>query len=1016
MTRVPCLPIDSYFEFFSKNLPVDSNLLDELDSIDVHILKEAIQVCSPNLYQTILNFQNGKPPHNKENFFNSVHKYFIRSCSRCTPFGLFSGVSFGKYSNSTSLKIDDKNKQVYLRPDMLWLMSLIKDIENNHSEKLKFRLNEAAVVNHGRVFLLTSTVKNKDKDIYESSIRYTKVFEMIKQIADDFVSFEYILCEIKKNSGNCNKDLILNYIKNLVKNEYLISSLRPPLTIQNPFSYFIKEFEKVKTNGELLDKLLKIHDNINLYNSNICINSENLYQELIDDMKKISNSNSNSYLQIDTKFIFQENNLNKNIENELNEFLNILMKINSNNIELDYWSDYKNKFLDNYGEFRLIPLIELLDDTYGIGVPDFYKESNSKNGKLATYLFEKYCYALKIGARKIEIIDEDIKRLFPDDYLSHIPESLELNFYVLKEKDSYIFELGEISGSTFAGKSFGRFSYMMDNPESFFNDINNSFKANYTDEYVTCEIALIPHDERSANVICNRHSSDYEIALSTSNSKSRDKQIRLDDILVGIENNNFYLKSKNLNKKILITMNNMFNPYLCPDVIKFLLDTASQGKILWYILPWKDLFHNHTYIPEIKYKNFIFQSERWKINSELLNIGKKHSFENFLIEFNKYRNNYSIPSYVYIQENSDNRLLVNLDNLRCLKILYNILYAKNSNIWLCNCNKDLIGSVKGQRGKYCSEIFLPMLKIKDCDKKSQKRLVKIIDENIPSLSDIRFKKPFDSWLYFNLYTPDRNTMKLIIILYDFLEALKNDKKIKSWFFIRYRDPKEHIRLRINADKENLIEIFPVLNNYLNDLVNNFFIKKFTLDFYDREIERYGGINCIDFAEKVFAADSYVCSEILKLESKEKNIFDDETVAIYNIMSYLENFNIENSEKLKFLQRSVDFTSYKEEFKNNKQKLINKGIEVYNRSFKEVKDKILFDIYQKRENSIKIYLEKIISTHNDETIKFQVLDSLVHMSLNRHFGPNLEFEYKMRSMVYHILYVLNGMEKYHALKR
>ena len=90
--------------------------------------------------------------------------------------------------------------------------------------------------------------------------------------------------------------------------------------------------------------------------------------------------------------------------------------------------------------------------------------------------------------------------------------------------------------------------------------------------------------------------------------------------------------------------------------------------------------------------------------------------------------------------------------------------------------------------------------------------------------------------------------------------------------------------------------------------------------------------------------------------------------------------------------------------------------MYNRYFKEVKDKILFDIYQKRENSIKIYLEKIISTHNDETIKFQVLDSLVHMSLNRHFGPNLEFEYKMRSMVYHILYVLNGMEKYHALKR
>ncbi len=1013
MVRVPCLAVDNHFDLITKNDNKEF-LMDLLSNSDYKKLLEAIQVCSQSLYCSILNLKNGKEPRNKNHFLNSVYKYFIRASSRCTPFGLFSGVNFGQFSDSkTNFKLDDCPFVRYLRPDMLWLMKLIKKIESSCPNKVLYKLNEAVVVKRKRAYLVSSTVKNEKNDIAESSVSYTNAFKLIEKIvSDDYVTFEDIVKKMKQSAGNCSESVIFDYVKNLIENEYLISNLRPPLTNSNPFEYFVMEFEKTTKDTVLLKKLKKILAEIDLYNKCSTLDKDGLYQRLICDMEDIFYSES--YLQVDSKVILKEKNLNINVENEINSLLDVLIKLNNENIAFGYWIEYKKKFLDSYGENRVVPLVEVLDDVYGIGFPDFDKKIMSNfSSKINAYLGEKYCSALKSGACEIEIKDSDIADLDLDDCnFEYIPESLELNFCLLRDaRNCYYFELGEICGAVVAGKSFGRFSQMMDDSKKFFKKINDSLKDNYEDECVTCEISFLPHNERLANVVCNSHVSDYEISFSATNSRDKKEQIKLSDILIGIENNNFYLKSKSLNKRILITMNSMVNPSLCPDIVKFFYDLTIQEKIFWYNLPWKSMFNDYSYIPKIKYKKFILQSERWKVNSKLLRLNKKCNFEKFLSQFEKYRLKYSIPSHVYIQENIDNRLLVNLDNRRCLMILYNMLCAKSTTVWLCRCDKNSLATVDSDSGgKYCAEVFIPVLKNKIFESKSKKCINSaVIEDNTLDLLNTRVKKPFDDWLYFNLYGLDKDFIKLMCKIYDFLLPLKIENKISDYFFIRYKDPMEHIRLRINANKDNLVKIFLVFINWLCDLVDNFYIKKFTLDFYDRELERYGGASCINLAEKVFAVDSYVCCEIFKLRIKNEITIDNETLAILNILSHLDAFHLDNVEKLEFLERSTSFSANREEFKVKRQKFMKIG-EKYITGFLEDKLSIILDLYKKRTARLSIYLDSIIKIYDDKIIKYSILDSLIHMSFNRCFGTDVDFEYKMRSITRHLVYALNSKAK------
>ncbi|PJJ09862.1 thiopeptide-type bacteriocin biosynthesis protein [Flavobacterium sp. 1] len=172
------------------------------------------------------------------------------------------------------------------------------------------------------------------------------------------------------------------------------------------------------------------------------------------------------------------------------------------------------------------------------------------------------------------------------------------------------------------------------------------------------------------------------------------------------------------------------------------------------------------------------------------------------------------------------------------------------------------------------------------------------------------------WLYYKIYTGVK-TADIILLekLNPVIQELRDENKIQKWFFIRYKDPEEHLRIRIycaNSENTSLIiaQLYPVLNTLLQDNI----VWKVQTDTYQREMERYGK-NTIEDSETLFWQDSEMILNYLSLKlnftkNKMELIF-----SFLSIDSFLNSFSLSNIQKLTLMDELQ--ASFKKEFDADK---------------------------------------------------------------------------------------------------
>lgn len=121
------------------------------------------------------------------------------------------------------------------------------------------------------------------------------------------------------------------------------------------------------------------------------------------------------------------------------------------------------------------------------------------------------------------------------------------------------------------------------------------------------------------------------------------------------------------------------------------------------------------------------------------------------------------------------------------------------------------------------------------------------------------------WLYYKIYTGHKTSdLVLTEIIKPISERFWEEGLIDKWFFIRYADPKHHLRVRFHCnDKVNVGKIISMLYEPLNQFLEQDLIWKIQLDTYNREIERYGS-NTMELSESLFCCDSEATVQFLDL--------------------------------------------------------------------------------------------------------------------------------------------------------
>ncbi|OKO95291.1 lantibiotic dehydratase [Geobacillus proteiniphilus] len=1030
MIRTPVLSVDNYLRFFDQKLTEGEMKEHLLEICHNPVFRESILVASKSLYNKMIDFCNGKEIKKYDYFLKAIHKYLIRISTRPTPFGLFAGVDFGKYTDeNTSIRYGKNKYKKFARPDLEWLMKIVKKLEQEQYDQLWFTVNDSIFLKGERAYLLHSTRKDNDKRVHEISVRVTLPFKITCELASNLIHYQTLKKELIKQFPNTSEEKIEHFLKQLIENEFLISNLRPPLTVMDQLDYLIKRL-KESLIEEWSNELIDIQQKIRTYTMTPLGEGEQIYKELHKKMKKLADTKN--VLQVDMKLNLQEKKLNKQVIKDLNELMHILLPFSMTYQQTDSpFSRYKQEFIEKYGVDREVPLLEMLDNDLGIGAPMDY--TNPKNARLAVgvphqlideqlreYFLHKYIEAVK-DKKSITITEDEIKELGLDDYdYNSIPDSLDINVIIKcdseqdLENNHFKYYIGPNLGSTHAGKSFGRFSYMMEGEEKLFETLNEEMlNLNNDDgEYVTCELVYLPNETRHANVTRNIHNSEYELALFTNSSKDEYHRLSLSDILIGIENDMFYAKSKTLNKKLIITMNNMLNTQNAPNAIRFLYDISLDGKKIWCNFPWDTIFQDYAYIPAIEYKNFVIAPRKWVIN-KIIKTNDKMSFTEFKKRFKNFCYDYDVPKYVYLTF-ADNRILLNTEDENCLRILHHEFNNGYGNIILSSYEDADLHLVKDDAEKeYVCELVIPLVKVKQENNQWYAKPKK--SSHIPSFSDIRVKLPFEDWLYLKLYGVNSRADDLIAFyLSEYCREKLAKGEIEKYFYIRYADPEQHIRLRLNASEEKLLQIYPDMKQWLRTLIEKGVLSRFSIDCYEREIERYGGTELIGLAENLFFFDSIVVEDILKLKRLKHIHFSDEVIGMVSIIHYMEQFGLDYESQLDFLQQQVNKQDYREDFQKNRSvymKVCNTD-----NDWQGLRDTdegmLLLNVLNQRNRSIKEYASKI-QDGLEASSELSILDSVIHLHCNRLFGIDREFEKKIRTLVAHTLYALKYI-KAHGL--
>lgn len=274
------------------------------------------------------------------------------------------------------------------------------------------------------------------------------------------------------------------------------------------------------------------------------------------------------------------------------------------------------------------------------------------------------------------------------------------------------------------------------------------------------------------------------------------------------------------------------------------------------------------------------------------------------------------------------------------------------------------------------------------------------------------------WLYYKIYTGVK-TADLVLLekVHPIILDLKTQNLISKWFFIRYKDADDHLRIRFLIETpDKLSKVIARLYPILNEMLEENIVWKVQTDTYQREIERYGENTMID-SESIFWHDSEMILHYFAIKSSFTKNEMQLLFSFCAIDTFLNSFSLTNTYKLALMDELQ--LSFKKEF--DADKVLKKEMDKHYRDLFLDMDGFLTGTAQNNYPEIfKIIAEKQNQTHiTTLTIKDKLLIPLsdflmshIHMMINRQYTSKQRM-YEL--LIYDHLYRYYKMREHKMIK-
>jgi len=1012
MIRTPLLPFENFFQLSSKQ-NLDKILLSYLEN---PLIIEAISIASPNLIKALDKHSTSNSERKKEQALMSLLRYLLRMSTRATPFGLFACVGKGELGEHTNLSVNEIDLiKKRARPDMAWLNSVIEEAEQNRKliQRCHIVLNPLCHCFGNRLVL---DYKTSDLSGHKSvSVRRSILTDFITNGSKTPIMYTHLEEETIQNFPHLDSDKIKNLVWSLFSQKFLISELSPSLLSSDPFGRFLEHLEKHRDIYSGLPALVEIQSLIRQYNQGKPGANGELLEQLHEQAQAIKTSTYS--IQVDAANISQ-NVLNKAIAYELAEAVEIMWRLFSCQKESNYLDKIHLDFLEKYGTKQLVSIEDLADECKGLGLRNSKfdnpgLEQSQKNKKLNewnSYLQRQFIHAVS-HQQEIDV-SEDVWDYLEKKEISPLEAPLSFDIYCelfassqqSLDEGNFLISIGSNMGSGQGGSTFGRFLDILQ-AKPLIEDI---FAKEQALDPHTCfvESTFLPESPRTANVAI--HDNLREYALHLHYPENRHQYLPVDDLYIGATTERLFLVSKTLQKEVNVTATNVLNSNLGPSILRFLRDLSKQKFRPLKPFDWGDLM-DLPYLPRVRYKRTILSPAKWILTQSTLEINKNQNpiseSKNALIQWIEKA---KLPRYVYLTF-FDNRILLDLQNDTHQDEL--ILELKKHDQIILTELVDLENCrwIKNDAGSYFCEFVIPYVR----NSKYVQTLKTDFASNFkfPDFA-IHFKLPGSNWLYVKIFLAHEAEEEFLTThLYSFAQEILSKGLADFWYYIRYVENGKHqVRLRFKGTAEILnAQVLPLIHLWSYPLIQSQQFRTIELCCYEREINRYGGVDAIDEAEEFFQMDSITQISLLMGLSNDTIKLPIHALAALGIIDLLVNLDLDLASQLSTLEAIIFDKKLLGGFREWSHPLTSIAHLIMERTPPSEKhsEEVFFILtsLRYRQSALQDYAKKIQSVQRQDQLSCSlnsIYHSLIHMSCNRLMGVNAEKENKAIVYAYQIL--------------
>ncbi|MFN7962452.1 MAG: lantibiotic dehydratase [Thermoanaerobaculia bacterium] len=846
-------------------------------------IREAVFLASPDLEESLSLWRQDPRSKKGQRAELALVRYFERMASRPTPFGLFSGCTPGKVGEELRLELAPRpSYRRHSRLDMDFLFALCEQLAHlpEARSELRYFANPTLTLIAGRYRFAEARLNGRVRTYHwvavdafpelEATLERSRLGAQARELGAALVASDA--------EGELSLEEAEAFVASLIDHQLLLPELSPQVTGEESTPALLAQLGRFSFAGAAEAALRRASEALAELDRRSPGGESGPYQEIAAELAPLGVPLELARLfQVDLIKPAAALSLDAGVASELLRGVELL----------ELWAPaepdgelerFCQAFDERYGAEREVPLLEVLDEEIGLGFGRSSLAMAEASPLLAGLPFEPASTdeTTRWTRREVALLD------LLSDALATAKMEVELPAEPPEQRRGRrpLPDAFQVVASLFGGadpgcgpelwlhhadgpsgvRMLGRFCHADPAIEEGVR-AHLAAEERFLPEAVVAEIVHLPAG-RIGNILARPVLREFEIAYLGRSGAPLEKQIGVEDLLVTVVGQRIVLRSRRLGVEVIPRLTTAHNtPRESLGIYRFLAALAGQGRQSGLFWSWGPL-ENAPFLPRVRSGRVVLARARWLVRSEELEPLRAGSRAEQWRRLQRWRDGRRLPRFACLAD-GDNELLIDFLNPLSVAAAFDLMRKRPFAQLVEPFPAADRLCVHGPEGRFVGQVVVPF------ERQAEGAPAPRPAEATPAAPRpwrqvARSFPPGSEWLYAKVYTGTATADALLCERLAPLAAEALDEgTARSWFFLRYSDPRWHLRVRFRGEPGRLCErLLPRLGELFSRWLAGGEAWRCELGTYEREVERYGGPEGIELVEGLFWHDSEATARLL----------------------------------------------------------------------------------------------------------------------------------------------------------